>query len=353
MGFYKGNIDGIFGNQTKNGVLTFQREFGIPQDGIVGPQTWQKLSNFFYIVPTDISYGSNILSLSLQGFAQKFPFLEQGSIGYSALGKQLRYLRFGRGQKQVFYNSSIHANEWINSVLLMKFLENLSTAYLNRSTIWGYPAADLFNQVSLYVVPMVNPDGVDLVVGNTKQYLPDVYKHAKTLSDNYPQIPFPSGWKANINGVDLNLQFPAEWETARMNKFAQGYTKPGPRDFVGDGPLVTPEALSLYNFTLSKNFSLILAYHTQGETIYWKFLNYLPPNSYEIGRQFSNVSGYLLESTPYASGFAGYKDWFIQNYNLPGYTIESGKGENPLPISQFQDIYNKNIGILVLGMLLA
>ena len=79
----------------------------------------------------------------------------------------------------------------------------------------------------------------------------------------------------------------------------------------------------------------------------------MPPNSYEIGRQFSSVSGYTLETTPYASGFAGYKDWFIQNYNLPGYTIEVGSGENPLPISQFQDIYNKNLGILILGMLLS
>ncbi len=158
-------------------------------------------------------------------------------------------------------------------------------------------------------------------------------------------------WKLiNLTGIDLNLQFPAEWETAKKNKFAQGYTKPGPRDYVGTVPLVAQEALALYNFSLRKNFSLILAYHTQGETIYWKFLNYLPPNSYEIGRHFNQVSGYLLESTPYASGFAGYKDWFIQNYNLPGYTIESGLGENPLPISQFQDIYNKNIGILILGM---
>lgn len=161
------------------------------------------------------------------------------------------------------------------------------------------------------------------------------------------------GWKfLKSTGIDLNLQFPAEWETARINKYAQGYTKPGPRDFVGSGPLVASEALALYNFTLSKNFSLILAYHTQGEVIYWKFLNYLPPNSYEIGKHFSQVSGYLLESTPYSSGFAGYKDWFIQNYNRPGYTIEAGIGENPLPISQFQEIYNKNIGILILGMIL-
>ena len=234
----------------------------------------------------------------------------------------------------------------------MKFLENLSLAYLNNSTIWGVPASYLFNNYSLYIVPMVNPDGVDLVVGNLAKHNPQKYEYTKRLSQNYPQVPFPQGWKANINGIDLNLQFPAEWETARKNKFAQGYTKPGPRDYVGTGPLVAQEALALYNFTLQKSFSLILAYHTQGETIYWKFLNYLPPNSYEIGRHFSQVSGYLLESTPYTSGFAGYKDWFIQNYKLPGYTIESGLGENPLPISQFQDIYSKNIGILILGMLL-
>ena len=203
LGFYNGNIDGIFGNQTKNAVMAFQRQFGLTADGIVGPKTWEKLSTFFYIVPIDISYGSNILSINLDGFSRKFPFLEQGSIGYSALGKELKYIRFGTGSKQVLYHASIHANEWINSVVLMKFIENLCMAYLNRGNIWGYPARSLFQQYSLYVVPMVNPDGVDLVVGNTQKYNPDIYSYAKNLSQNYPSIPFPNGWKSNINGVDL------------------------------------------------------------------------------------------------------------------------------------------------------
>lgn len=60
-----------------------------------------------------------------------------------------------------------------------------------------------------------------------------------------------------------------------------------------------------------------------------------------------------MEDTPFASSFAGYKDWFIQNYNLPGYTIECGFGNNPLPISQFNTIYAENEGILVLGAILA
>ena len=153
-------------------------------------------------------------------------------------------------------------------------------------------------------------------------------------------------------GVDLNLQFPAGWEQAREIKYSQGFTRPSPRDFVGYGPLTEPEALAVYNFTLSHNFRLVLAFHTQGQEIYWQFQNFNPPNSFSIGTQFSNASGYKLSETPFNSSFAGYKDWFIQDYNRPGYTIEAGIGENPLPISQFYEIYQANIGILILGAVL-
>ena len=152
--------------------------------------------------------------------------------------------------------------------------------------------------------------------------------------------------------MDLNLQFPAGWEDAKNIKYSQGYTRPAPRDFVGFGSLTEPESLAIYNFTLEHNFRLILTYHSQGEVIYWQFQNYNPPMSLSIGEQFAQVSGYSLEETPFNSSFAGYKDWFIQNYNRPGYTIEVGLGNNPLPISQFDKIYNDNLGILVLGMVL-
>ncbi len=93
-----------------------------------------------------------------------------------------------------------------------------------------------------------------------------------------------------------------------------------------------------------------MAYHTQGEVIYWKYLDYEPDNSYRIARYFGEVSGYAVEETPAASGYAGYKDWFIQEYNLPGYTVEVGRGTNPLPMSQFAQIYEDNIGILLGAM---
>ena len=97
----------------------------------------------------------------------------------------------------------------------------------------------------------------------------------------------------------------------------------------------------------------MLTYHSQGEVIFWKFLDYIPPRAEEIGNAFANLSGYTLEITPYSSSFAGFKDWFIQTYNLPAYTFEVGLGINPLPISQFNKIYKDNIGVLTEAAFLA
>ena len=118
------------------------------------------------------------------------------------------------------------------------------------------------------------------------------------------------------------------------------------------GPLTEPESLAVYNFTLEHDFRLILTYHTQGKVIFWQFQDYAPDEALYIGSQFANVSGYSLEKTPCNSSFAGFKDWFIQNYIRPGYTIEVGRGVNPLPTSQFNEIYKDNLGILVLGAIL-
>lgn len=302
------------------------------------------------IVKTDIPMNSDRCTTALAELIRAFPFFRRERLGFSVYGRPIDALILGRGDRRVMYSAAHHANEWITTPVLLKFAEEVGNALRAGSSIQDVPASQLLDAATIYLVPMVNPDGVDLVTGAIPPGSRE-YELAQNLASFYPEIPFPSGWKANLRGVDLNLQYPAGWEQARQIKFSQGYTRPGPRDFVGTAPLTQPEALVLAQYTQRVNPALVLAYHSQGQVIYWQFENYVVPGARELGEEFARVSGYALEDTPYNSSFAGYKDWFIQKYRRPGYTIEVGLGQNPLPLSQFDEIYRDNQGILVTAAL--
>ena len=302
------------------------------------------------IVRTDIPMTSALCKETVQRLLENYPFLRVEQLTTTAFGRPLQVLVIGEGDRKVLYSASHHANEWITTPVLLKFVEDLAEAITENTTLYGVPARTISRAATIYIIPMVDPDGVDLVTGAIPRGTLE-YETASRIGENFPNIPFPEGWKANLLGVDLNLQYPAGWLQAREIKFSQGYTRPAPRDYVGEAPLDQPESRAMAEITAQINPRLTLSYHSQGEVIYWKYLDIEPPGAEAIGRQFAQVSGYTLEDTPFASGYAGYKDWFIQQFRRPGYTIEVGMGDNPLPISQFDKIYRDNLGILVTAAL--
>ncbi len=391
-GFLSGEPDGIFGERTEEAVINFQKAFSLIPDGIVGERTFSALKRYitgayvksiskgdtlwsiaamagisvnsiitanpeidplnlsvgdkitvpfsFELIPTDIAYSSLLVELLCEGLKARYPFITKREIGKSVMGKSIYALKIGSGEKSIFINAGFHANEWLNIPVVLKFTEEYLKAVANNTLINTYSAAELFNSVSVYLVPLVNPDGTDLVTKALQKG--EFFDKAKEIAADFPSVPFPDGWKANINGVDLNLQFPAGWEKAKAIKYSQGFTKPSPIEYVGSSPLSQPEAQSVYRYTLQNDFRMILAYHSQGSIIYWKYGEYLPPESERIGLILSKASSYPLEITPIESSFAGYKDWFIQDFNRPGYTVETGRGTNPLPVQQFDVIYSEN-----------
>lgn len=302
------------------------------------------------IVPTDVPMTSALCRETIRRLREAYPQFRQETLTTTAFGRSVEALTIGQGQRLVLYTAAHHANEWITTPVILKFLEELAGAAASGGPIYGVPAENILKAATICAVPMVNPDGVDLVTGAIEAGTLE-YETALRLSDNYPQIPFPDGWKANLLGVDLNLQYPAGWRMAREIKFSQGFQKPGPRDYVGRAPLNQRETIALADYTRRLDPDLVLAYHTQGEVIYWQFRDYEVPGAQALGEEFARLSGYQLADTPYASSFAGFKDWFIQDYRRPGYTIEVGMGENPLPIEQFDKIYGDNLGILVTAAL--
>ena len=295
------------------------------------------------IVKTDVPTTSALCHDTVLALAKRYPTIRAETIAVTDFGRPVDLMVMGSGARKVIFTAAHHANEWITTPVLLKFAEELAEALESGGRIYGVPAQTLVKASTIYMVPMVNPDGVDLVTGAAK---PEEVARAARFAENYPQIPFPDGWKANLNGVDLNLQYPAGWLRAREIKFAQGYTRPGPRDFVGRAPLSQPEVKALALLTEAVDADLVLAFHTQGEVIYWQYGGIEVPGARKMGEEFARLSGYELADTPEDSAYAGYKDWFIRRFRRPGYTVEAGLGENPLPLTQFDKIYRDTLGIL-------
>jgi g-D-glutamyl-meso-diaminopimelate peptidase len=271
------------------------------------------------------------LEKSIDALIKRYPFIHCKTIGRSRLGKPLYALEIKEHRdslrcKRVFINAAHHANEWLTAPLVIRYLEEHARE-LNEA------CADFF------FVPMVNPDGVDIVTGG----LPikgDAFQEASSLAG------FPSCWKANAAGVDLNSNYPAGWWAFKQLKKARGYDAPGPREYPGPYPLSEPESAALVAYTRANDFDITLSFHTQGEVIYWRYMDYNPPGAYELAKRLAEASGYELDNVPDESAHAGYKDWFISEYNRPGFTIEFGLGENPLPVSQFEAMYTVEEKIL-------
>lgn len=283
---------------------------------------------------------------AISELAARYPFIRTRLLTESAFGRPLLAMELGSGERTVIYSAAHHANEWITALLLLRFAEELAQAAQAGGDIGGQNAAAILEESTIALVPMVDPDGVDLVTGATQPGSVE-YTLAQGLAERYPAIPFPDGWKANLLGVDLNLQYPAGWMEAREIKFSQGYTRPGPRDYVGRAPLTQLESRAMAEYTLELDPALVLAFHTQGELIFWTFRDIEVPGARQLGEEFADLSGYQLADVPYESSFAGYKDWFIQRFRRPGYTIEAGLGTNPLPLSQFDAMYQATLPIML------
>ena len=393
-GFNPGKTDCVFGRRTKDAVMRFQQKAGIFADGQIdretflfllpylrgwfeytpeenedfaavaakfssptallsaaNPEKTEKLTVpiFYNTVPVDVPYCHEILEFNLQNTVKRFPFASLFSIGKSVLGKELYVLKIGDGKKEIFYNGAHHANEWITSLLLARFAEQVCAALSSGAYLAGENIRKTVENSTLYILPCVNPDGVDLVTG---AFSPTsaVFKDAKTMSDGDD---FPKDWKANIVGVDLNLNYPAGWEDARGYKFSLGYTDPRAFGYVGRYPLSEPESRAVAAFTEKHDFSLVLALHSQGGEIFPEYKGLSPENTAEIAEEFSRISGYEAKKTPDEMGNAGYKDWFISKFSKPGFTVEVGRGKNPLPLSQFSEIYRDVVGILAAAPRLA
>ena len=168
----------------------------------------------------------NILK-EIEDFYQNFKG-EKRLIGHSVLNKPI-YLFTVRKTifPTVIVQCAMHAREYITAYLCLKLIERF----------------DCLGKVgTVHFIPTVNPDGIEIALTQNPLY------------------------KANVNGVDLNVNFDARWGKGEKNVFQKG-----DENFVGNYPFSAPESRVLRDFTLAVCPNLTISYHSKGQEIYWEF----------------------------------------------------------------------------------
>ena len=218
------------------------------------------------------------------------PFAYIKTLTRTAGGRPIVAIQLGCGCTKVLVTGAHHANESITGTLLWELLLAYCRAICNGGTFGGKSARALYRNSMLYCVPLVNPDGADLVAGEIPEASPE-YVQAAAIAAGFPQIPFPDGWKANLRGVDLNLNYPASWDLAKEIKGNLGFDRAAPRDFPGNKPLDQRETAALAAYTACIRPDILLAYHTQGRVIYPGGRDLDPPGAEALAETFPKRQG--------------------------------------------------------------
>lgn len=279
------------------------------------------------------------------GLRDEFSFLTAGCIGRSRAGRPIVSLSLGRGEPCVLFCGGFHGSEYLTSLLLLRFAEALCRSVRSGQTLCGADVASCLARREILLVPCVNPDGAEIFLHGpraARAYEPLVRSvwEPRTL------------WNANAAGVDVNHNFDAGWETLRRTERENGIVGPAPRRYGGETAESEPETRAVCDLCRKRQPVHALAFHSQGEEIFWRYGKTDPPRAAALLHIFASASGYATAENAGLYAHGGFKDWFIETFRRPAFTVEIGKGANPLPLADFEGIWEKLREMLTLAAVL-
>ena len=263
--------------------------------------------------------------------------LEIFNVGKSVLGKNILATHVGDySGTQIIIQAGIHSREWITTILLIE-----QARYLHNN--------QLVTKGGIYFVFLTNPDGIQIALDGIETVECELTRNYLIAANNN-NMDF-SKYKANINLVDLNTNFDANWGEGSLNLRC-----PATENFIGFYPNSEREVQNLINLTLKNKPLLTISYHSKGNVIFYGFENQSEENIQRdriIGETLSEITGYPLIFTEDSTG--GYKDWCINTLKIPAYTIEVGddKLPHPITIDSLPEIYQRNKDVPLAALNLA
>lgn len=255
-------------------------------------------------------------------------------IGNSLLSRKIPMLCFGEGEgRSVFYIAGHHASEWLCGCVLLHFLYDIAECEKNFKTVYGINPYYIRKNRKIYVVPSLNVDGIEIQIHavSDENPLKDRILRANGGEDF-------THWQANARGVDLNHNYNAGFEQYKRLELEAGIVGSASTRYSGEYPESEPEVSAVCNFLRYTAPSLILTLHSQGEEIFGGNITKVK-NGLRLGRRISDMTSYKLCEADGFAAYGGLSDWYTDEMRLPSFTLECGKGENPLPLSDGEGIY--------------
>ena len=272
---------------------------------------------------------------TIDSITERYSFVRKEIIGKSCGGKGIPMLKIGSGNNCALIVAGVHGSERITSTVLLMFIEELCSSLQNDGYLAGIKINRALMGRGIMFVPCLNPDGCDISLLGKKAGGDFADKIAAQCGGDFTR------WNANLRGVDLNHNFDAGWKELHRKERELGIIGPAPTRFGGFKPHSEPETLALVELCERKNIRHCMALHSQGEVIYWNYGNKTPARSRKMAEILASSSNYALDVPISIADGGGFKDWFIEKFQKPGFTVEIGKGRNPLPAESAESIYNQ------------
>lgn len=237
-------------------------------------------------------------------------------------------------EKCIVVQASTHAREYMTSQLVMRQMEYYLQNYDRRFE--GQSYRDIFNQVCVHVVPMTNPDGVTISQFGIKSIRSSILrkKLRNMTGSRYTRV-----WKANARGVDLNNQYNNHF------KYVKKLKKGSYAGYGGRRPVSERESQALVSLVNTVNPKAVVNYHAMGSVIYCRYggSKAMQKRVYRLSSKISKLTGYYYAEYTNNAGFA---NWLVRKKQIPSCTVEIGRYEAPVPISQFKTVWKENKNVM-------
>ncbi len=281
-----------------------------------------------------IDYDYVTLRKTVDAVCCRNPELRQRSIGKSCAGRDIIAINLNHAQEYVLFAAAFHGSEHITSNVLLMFMEEFAYAYSNNKFLAGINVKKALGDRGIIFVPLVNPDGCEISIHGEAACGKDVIRIKRLCDGKF------ENWNANRRGVDINHNFDAGWRKLHNLERNMGILGPASTRYGGPYPHSEPETLALTELCKQNNIHHAIALHSQGEVIYWSYNGLEDPRSKQMAEIMATTSGYALDVPVSLATGGGFKDWFIEKYLRPAFTVEIGRGKNPLPITDAAKIYS-------------